>query len=156
MLYTITLWTHSLLRWALLALLLVAIVQGYQGWFGKKEWTEGNRKVSLFTMILSHVQLLVGFVLYLGVSPIVKAAMSSGKMMMKNKVYRFWTVEHITLMLIAIVLVQVGYSMAKRAKEDQARFKSTALYFTFALIAILVAIPWPFRDQIGRGLLPGF
>jgi NADH:ubiquinone oxidoreductase subunit 2 (subunit N) len=71
---------------------------------------------------------------------------------MKNNVFRFFTVEHSLMMLIAIVLITVGHSKAKKATTDEKKFKTLAIFFTLALIIILAAIPWPFREVgMGRG-----
>jgi membrane protein DedA with SNARE-associated domain len=141
--YGITLWLHSQLRWVLLIVLLLAIVQSYQGWFGNKPWTDKNKKLNLITLIASHLQLVIGLLLYFALSPIVQSALKNMKGAMKHKTLRFWAVEHIALMIIALVLIQIGYSKAKRAKEDVQKHKSAALFFTFGLLAILAAIPWP-------------
>lgn len=131
---------HSGLRWILLVLLVLTIIKAFSGWFGNKEFTSGDKKVALFTLITTHIQLVLGFVLYF-ISPKV---VFSGETM-GNSILRFYTVEHITLMLIAIGLITAGYSMSKRTEESQAKFKKLAIYFTIGLILILVAIPWPFR-----------
>ncbi|CAN0486723.1 unnamed protein product, partial [Laminaria digitata] len=36
------------------------------------------------------------------------------------------------------------------------KFKVAAIGFTFGLLIMLAAIPWPFREGIGRALFPSF
>ncbi len=137
---------HSVNRWLVLVFLLLAIITAFQGWFGKKTYTEGDRKKALFTLIFTHIQFLLGLILYF-ISPYVKH--ESG--IMKDALYRFYTVEHFVMMLIAVVLITIGYSVSKRRTVDLAKFKTTAIYYLIALVIILAAIPWPFRANLGGG-----
>ena len=130
---------HSGIRWIFLALLIYAVINAFLKWRGNKPFTEGDRKVGLFTFITSHIQLLLGLILYF-ISPKVGAMNAE---VMKNATARFFTVEHITMMLLAIILISIGYSGAKRAADSTAKFKKTFIFFLIALILVLVAIPWP-------------
>lgn len=141
---------HSLMRWVALILLVVAAVQAWQAWKGQKPWTPTNKKLSLFSMIAVDIQLLLGIILFLGVSPTIKLAFQNMKMAMKNRGIRFFLVEHTFLMFVAIVLVHVGFAKAKRLEDDNQKHKAVAIYFTAALVAILIAIPWPFISKIAR------
>ena len=97
---------HSGLRWIVLLLLIAAVFTSLGRWQGRNAFTDGNRKLYLFTLISVHTQLLLGLVL-LFISPKVDFSL------MSDKVYRFFSVEHTTGMLIAIVLITIGYSRAK-------------------------------------------
>lgn len=142
---------HSLLRWVLLLLLIAAIIKAFRGKNGGVQFTAGDRKISLFTMISAHLQLILGGFLY-AVSPTVQSAISNMGASMKDGVARFWAVEHISMMIIAIALLTIGHIKCKKAVGDQAKFKAQATYFTLGLILILASIPWPFREVgLGRG-----
>lgn len=145
--------THSLLRYILLIFILISILKAFSGWFGKKSYLPGDKKVALFTLISAHLQLVVGLILYF-VSPTVKIGLEDMGAAMKDPGLRFWSVEHISMMLIAIVLITVGYSTAKRGKDDEAKHKKIAIFFLLALIVIFLAIPWPW-SAISRGWMPG-
>ena len=132
---------HSGIRWIFLALLIYAVINAFLKWRGNKNYTEGDRKVGLFTFITSHIQLLLGLVLYF-ISP--KVGSMSAEVM-KNATARFFTVEHITMMLLAIILISIGYSRAKKAVDSGVKFKRTFIFYLIALILVLVAIPWPPR-----------
>ena len=140
---------HSLLRWVLLLLLITVVVKALQGRNGGKAFGPGDRKLSLFTMISAHLQLVFGAFLYM-ISPTVQQSLQNMGATMKDSINRFWAVEHITMMIISIALLTIGHIKAKRATSDQDKFKAQALYFTIALLLILVAIPWPFRE-VGAG-----
>ncbi len=123
---------HSGLRYILLILLILAIVDSYSK---KSEVSFEKRGLALGTLIITHIQVLLGFILYF-ISPKVQFVSE----MMKDSVLRFYGVEHITGMLIAVILITIGFSKAKKKG-----YKSIFVYYLAALILILVSIPWPFR-----------
>ncbi|TAE35838.1 MAG: cytochrome B [Runella slithyformis] len=126
---------HSGLRYVVLGLLLGAIAIA----FSKKD--AGTSKIYLFAMVSTHVQLLLGLALYTW-SPKVNFSM------MKDAFYRFYNVEHLTGMIIAIVLITIGYSKAKRMNTAK-RHKTVLLFYSLGLLIILASIPWPFRANLG-------
>lgn len=137
---------HSGLRWVVLILLIIAVVQAFRKWQGKAEYTEGDRKLALYTLIAVHVQLIIGLVLYFFASPNVH--FTGG--VMGEAVFRFYTVEHFFLMILAIVLVTIGYSRAKKKVAGADKFKTTFIFYGISLLLILLGIPWPFRG-LGAG-----
>ncbi len=132
---------HSFLRWVLLLLLIVGLIKAYVGWLGKKPFTAGDKKVHLFLMIAAHIQLLLGIVLYT-MSKLVAAGLSDMGFAMKDTQLRFWAVEHIAAMVIAIVLITIGRSKSKKAELDVNKHKFPAIFYTIAILIILWAIPW--------------
>lgn len=140
--YTGLLHLHNLLRYAIVILLIIVTVKSFIGWLGKKQYTASDNKLSLFLFISAHLQLLIGLTLYF-ISPIVESSLSSMAEAMKNNVLRFWAVEHILSMIIGIAIITVGRIMAKKGKDDLAKFRRQAVYFLLAMILIFSAIPWP-------------
>lgn len=136
---------HSGLRWVVLFLLIYAIYNAFAKKSKGVDWTDSDKKISLFAMIFTHVQLLIGLILYF-ISPLVN--FSEG--FMKNPIYRFYSVEHISLMLVAIALITVGYSKSKRSTDSSQKFSTVAKFYLLGLILILISIPWPFRN-LGAG-----
>lgn len=129
---------HSGLRWVVLALLVAATFMSLLKWRSNAPYTEGGRKLNLFTMIFMHIQLLLGLVLFF----------MSGRVdfsQMKDAMFRFFSVEHSVMMLLAIALVTIGYSKSKKATEEAKKYKTVFIYYGIALLLVLVAIPWPFR-----------
>ena len=142
---------HSFLRWALLLLMIVSIVKAAMSTSGKNPYTSSDRKRTLFTMIAAHLQLVIGVVLYLQ-STIVQSGLGNMGAAMKNSTLRYWTVEHITMMIIAIVFITIGNIRSKKMDTDASKYKQVLIWFGLALLVIIVAMPWPFRpDGIGRG-----
>lgn len=134
---------HSGLRWVVLILLLTAIAQAFSGMSGNKPF---NRKFALFSLISCHIQLVIGLTLYFIGSYYSKLpdTVTDETMISVN---RFFRMEHIAMMVIAIALITVGNSRAKKAATDKAKHKSIAVFFTIGLLLILASIPWPFMAK---------
>ena len=126
---------HSGFRYIVFILVLLAIIQSLLGWLGKKPYTGTNLKINLFALISAHTQLLIGIVLYF-LSPNVQF----NGFTMKNSVTRYFTVEHWVMMLIAIVLITVGYSKSKKLILPEGKHKIVAIYYLTAFFVIIVTI----------------
>ena len=140
--YTGLLHLHNLLRYVVVILLIIAVFKSFIGWFAKKEYTAFDNKVSLFLLISAHLQLVIGLGLYF-MSPIVEAALSNFGETMKDPTLRYWGVEHIASMIVGIAIITLGRIMAKKGKDDSAKFRRQAVYFVLAMVLIFSAIPWP-------------
>jgi hypothetical protein len=125
--------------WAYLALLLlvVAVVNSLIGMSGKKEFTAKDKKIALFGLIATHIQLVVGLVLYF-VSPLGSALLGQ----MSDAAARLTSLEHPLTNIIAITLITIGWSKHKKAATPAAKFKSIAIFFLLGLLLILSRIPW--------------
>ncbi len=122
---------HSILRYVILILVLISIFQAITA--GNKPYTPANKKINLFTLISAHTQLLIGFVLYF-ISPMVDFSQ------MKNPIYRYWNVEHVSMMILAVVLITIGYSKSKKAIGDKAKHRAIYIYYTIAVVIVLLGI----------------
>lgn len=141
---------HSLLRWLALVAIVIAIFQSLRGMMSRKDYTAQDNRWSLITLIAFHLQLVLGLVLYFGKGWHTQIGE------MSNKVVRFWSLEHLVAMLIAIALVTIGRISAKKATSAKVKHKRQFGYFLIALLIVLSNIPWPFREPgIARGLFPG-
>ncbi|NQY66483.1 MAG: cytochrome B [Flavobacteriales bacterium] len=140
---------HSTFRYVILILLISAIVKSISGWLQKGDYKKGHDKLSLFTMIFAQIQMTIGLILYF-TSDIVSIAHSDFGAAMKVPALRFWGVEHIFGMLIAVTLITLGRRVAKNANEDVLKHRKTAIYFICALVIIFITIPWPF-SEVARG-----
>jgi hypothetical protein len=143
--YTTFVHIHSGLRWLVLAFILIAIINAAVKIYRKSAANQKDCIFNRLSMILMHLQLVFGLVLYFISPKIVFSAAS-----MKDSLTRFFLVEHSALMIIAIVLVTIGYIKSDRAVDLIRKQKLLLIYYGFALILILVAIPWPFR-ALGAG-----
>ncbi|HEX2628321.1 MAG TPA: hypothetical protein VHM26_04900 [Chitinophagaceae bacterium] len=136
---------HNVLRWLILLLLVVVILQA----IGKKT---AIRKTSLWLLICTHLTFVVGlYLLIAGKKYGLINGIPEGISVMKNDYYRFFIVEHPAMMLVAVVLITIA-----RKKAKLLNYKATTWLLFIALLFILAAIPWPFRGiGEGRPWLPG-
>ncbi len=141
---------HNLLRWVILILLLISIVQAFSAKNNPSSATS-LKKTSLFLLISAHLTLVLGIYQWFAGDLGFRAIQNSGMgVVMKNAASRFWAVEHLTGMLIAIILITIA-----RGKVKRSAYSATSWLYVLALIAILVSVPWPFREGIGRPWFPG-
>lgn len=145
---------HSLLRWAVLLFGVLTLINALSGFIKKRVYTNSDDKSNLFFMISCDVQLLLGLLLYFGNGWFEKLKDMGNSM--KDPYNRFFTMEHLSVMLLAWILVHIGRASVKRAKTDAAKHKKMLIFFGTALILILVSIPWPFRPVIGKPLFHWF
>ncbi|HCY89650.1 MAG TPA: hypothetical protein DHV17_05265 [Chitinophagaceae bacterium] len=152
----ITLILHNLLRWAVLIFGAWTVLNALTGKFGNRSYSGNDNRSNLLFMISCDIQLLLGLILYF--SGIWFEKMKGGGMaeVMKNKYDRFFTVEHLSMMLIAWILVHVGRSAVKRASTDSAKHSKMLVFFGIAFVLIIASIPWPFREEIARPLFRWF
>ena len=153
--YSALLGLHSWLRWAVLILAVLAVVRALGG-RGGRPWTSGDDNVGRWFIISLDTQFLIGLILYAFVSPITtQIIFPDFGGAMRNSMLRFWAVEHLVGMTIAIALAHVGRGKARKATSDARKHALSALFFGLALIVLLASIPWPGMPA-GRPLLRGF
>ena len=141
--YTTLQFLHS--YWAYLVLLIVvlATLNALVGYFTKKEYAPKDFRISLFALIVTHLQLIIGLALYF-VSPLGMQAISNNGMsaVMKDSALRLNVVEHPIVMILVVVFITVGYSKHKKKLVSAPKFKMLAIFYTIALILMLSRIPW--------------
>ena len=143
--YAAMLHSHSIIRYFILILLVIVVVKSVLGWLSNKPYTNFDNKLSLYLVIFTHLQLVAGLVLYF-ISPSVQF----NDQTMSNDQIRMWTVEHVTMMLVAIVLITVARSTSKRMSTDVGRHRRMAVFNIIALVIIVGAIVMSGRGLIGQ------
>ena len=121
---------HSGLRWIVLALLIYAIFNAFKKWRSGEAFLPQDKKANLFALIAVHIRPKVSF----------------GPETMKDSYARFFAVEHMSMMIIAIILITLGYSLSKRAINAPKKFKQTFIFYLIGLLIMLLSIPWPFQS----------
>lgn len=132
---------HSYWAYLVVIILIAAVINALIGYAGKKEYSAKDFRVSLFTLIVSHIQLLLGLILYF-VSPRFSDWSELGGKVMSDSVSRLYLVEHPLINIIAIVLITIGYSKHKKKLTSSPKFKTILIFYTLALICFLSRIPW--------------
>ncbi|MFV9549733.1 hypothetical protein [Algibacter sp. PT7-4] len=133
---------HSYWAYLVLIILIIAAANAIIKTIGDKEYEANDFRKSLFTLIVSHIQLLIGIVLYF-VSPRLQLFSESGMgEIMKDAVNRLYLVEHPLVNIIAVALITIGYSKHKKKLTSKAKLKTIAIFYTMALVLFLSRIPW--------------
>lgn len=133
---------HSYLAYIVLAILVFAVFNAITGWLGKREFTlHKDLRISLFALIFSHIQLLIGLILYFVSDSGLKAIQALG-MSGLNSAARLLAVEHPFTNIIAIVLITIGWSKHKKTDDSTAKFKRIGIFYGIGLLLILSRIPW--------------
>jgi len=139
---------HSSFRYLVLLLIIAAIADALIAMSSGKAYNKTSKLLALGALIFSHIQLLVGLLLYFlgpkGLNTIVRV-----EGFMKDSVARFYAVEHISMMIIAIALITVGYSRGKKQEESKRKYKIVAIFYGLGLLIIFAMIPWPFMKEFG-------
>lgn len=130
--------------WAYLAvmLLLFATINAISGLVKKRDFKDQDLRISLFTLIVMHIQLLIGLGWYF-MSPPYKLLKANGMgETMKDGAIRLLAVEHPLMMIVAIVFITIGWSKHKKKDTDNGKFKTIAVFYGLALLFVLSRIPW--------------
>jgi hypothetical protein len=149
-LYEFVLSLHSIVRWAVIAFGVIALLQALIGVFAAGEPGTASKRLGLVFLLSLDIQVLMGIALHVFLSPVTKQGMQDMGAAMKDPTTRFWVVEHGLAMLVALVLVHVGRLLARRAKSERAAHSRRFVTTLLALALIGWATPWPFT-AVERG-----
>jgi hypothetical protein len=132
---------HSYWAYLVLALFIFAVLNAVIGLTQKKQFTDKDLRIGLFTLIVSHIQLLIGLGWYF-MSPWYQALKEDAATVIGDKATRLLAVEHPTMMILALVFITIGWSKHKKKSTDAAKFKTFVIFYGLGLVFILSKIPW--------------
>ena len=133
---------HSYWAYIVLITLIFAAVNAIMGLTSKKEFSAKDLRISLFALITSHIQLIIGFIAYYMSDYYVTMKSTGMGEVMKNSELRKILVEHPLVGIIAIALITIGFSKHKKKTTNAAKFKTIAVFYSIALLLVLSRIPW--------------
>ena len=133
---------HSGWAYITLIILIFAVFNAIKGLTSKKEFEDKDLRISLFTLIVAHIQLILGFIAYFASAQFAFLKENGMGASMKDAGIRLVVVEHPLMMILAIVLITVGFSKHKKKESDKAKFKTIAIFYGIALLFVLSKIPW--------------
>lgn len=133
---------HSGWAYITLIILIFAVVNAVIGLTSKKEFKDKDLRISLFTLIIAHLQLIIGFIAYFISAQFAYVLDNGMGAAMKEPEIRLFVIEHPLMMILAIVLITMGFSKHKKQTTDMGKFKTVALYYGIALVFVLSRIPW--------------
>ncbi|WP_159244099.1 hypothetical protein [Tenacibaculum maritimum] len=132
---------HSYWAYIVVAILAYAVINAIIGLVQKKEFTQKDFRIGLFTLIAAHIQLLIGLSWYF-MSPWYKFLKANGGEVMKDSTARLLAIEHPIMMVVAIILITIGWSKHKKQTSNITKFKTFAIFYGLALLLVLARIPW--------------
>ena len=139
--YAILKTVHSYWAFLVLILLIGIVINSLIGRFSGRLFSSKDLRISLLGLIFSHIQLLIGFILYF-VSPWFDQFSQLGMEIMKNPESRLYLIEHPLINIIAIILITMGWSMHKRQSDSSKKFLRIGLFYGLGLLFLLTRIPW--------------
>ena len=140
---------HNAMRWLVLISLVYAIFRAYRGLRLRSTFSKADNSIRHWTATIVHIQMLLGIILYTQ-SPLVKKFWEDNQEDSLGFDLTFFGVIHISMMLLAVVLITIGSAKAKRKELDSEKSKTMLMWFTLGLLIILIAIPWPFSPLANR------
>lgn len=147
--YSSLIFFHSIFRWLVLVSLIVAILTAFKGYSLGSIFTKRHDSIRHWTATISHIQLMIGSVLYF-TSPFIKYILANFKQASQQREMLFFGVIHISLMFVSILVITIGSALSKRQPADRKKFKTMLVWFSAAFFVILIAIPWPFSPFANR------
>lgn len=139
---------HNVVRWVVVIAAVLAAGNAYRGWLAKTPFEPRDARLGTVFTGAMDLQVLLGIVVYI-VSPLTSEVFEDFGGAMGDETLRFYGVEHGLVMIVAAALAHVGTARARKADDDVASFRTQAIWYSVAILAILFAIPWD------RALLPG-
>ncbi|WP_044400649.1 hypothetical protein [Lacinutrix sp. Hel_I_90] len=130
---------HSYWAYLVFLMMIIAAANALIKHFGKKEYDPKDFRIALFTLIVSHIQLLIGIVLWFAADYFGESTM---KDVMGNDALRSNAVEHPLTMIIAVALITIGYSKHKKKLTSAGKLKPLAIFYTIALALVIIKLPW--------------
>jgi hypothetical protein len=141
--YTLLLFAHSYVRWALLIGAVMVTARAFSGWRAARPWTKRHQTALRFLVRVTDVQLVIGVLLYLWSSPISAAFFADPRHTIHDHVLRFFGVEHVTMMLIAAGVLHAGWRRVRGATSDVVRHRTAARWTGAFLTIVCTSVPWP-------------
>ncbi len=132
---------HSYWAYLTLLILIFAVVNAFIGFTKKKQFTDKDLRIGLFTLIVFHIQLLISLTLYF-VSPWFNLLTNDSELVLKTKEVKLLALEHPIMMVLAILFITIGWSKHKNKTTDVAKFKTFVNFYGIGLFLILLRIPW--------------
>jgi len=141
--YDFLLFTHSWLRWLVLVAALIAVARAVSGVSTRRPWTPVDERAGLWLTASLDLQMLLGLILYIFLSPVTKSAFVDMAAAMQAAPIRFFVVEHPVGMIVAIALAHVGRARVRKAGDSESRHRQALVFFGLSLLVMLLSMPWP-------------
>lgn len=149
--YSYLLISHSWLRWIVLIALLYAIGKAYSGVRTDRPFSKSDSRLLFATTRLTTIQFLLGIGLYF-TSPLTQYFLNNFSEAVHEREPRFFGLEHVTIMVIAVAILEMGAAKVKRQHDDRLKFQTMLRWLVIGLLLILSSVPWSFSPFTARPL----
>ncbi|TWR24612.1 hypothetical protein FPZ42_16070 [Mucilaginibacter achroorhodeus] len=153
--YTPLLALHSATRWLVLLFVIIMLIRSFWAFGATAKYTLWDSRLRVITSSVLHIQLVFGVWLYI-ISPVVSYFWQHFKQAVHMREIRFFGMEHVFMMLAAIIIMTIGIVKVKRQPTDQLKFKTQLIWFSIGLLIIFTSIPWAFSPLIHRPWIRNF
>ena len=151
--YTALLFLHSWIRWLVIFSGIAALGGAVNGVTTRRAWLPADDLRSRLFVISLDVQVLIGLILYV-ISPVTRSGFGDMALTMRDSILRFYVVEHLVGMLIAIALAHVGRARVRKQSDAAKQHRTVLVFVALSLVIMLLSIPWPGMPG-GRALFRG-
>lgn len=152
MVYNVVLEVHSIVRWLVILTALFALIRAITGLSFKRGYMGMDNRAGLWFTIAMDIEMLLGIILYFFLSPITTRALQDFSSVVNSSAGRFFSLEHVVAMVIAVAVAHIGRRLVQRAPDAAQKHRGTLIWYGLSLLIVLAAIPWPFLSY-GRPLL---
>lgn len=140
--YSVFVDVHSVLRYVVLFMLLAVIIRFGFAKISRRQFNRTDDRLNLLALAVVHLQFLIGLIIYF-TSPMIRAAMADMAAAMQDENLRFWAVEHITLMTLAVIMITIGrIRTRKNGLRSDEKFRRLLIFNSIGLVLIIAGIPW--------------
>ncbi len=141
MYYDVIKTVHSYWAFLVIIILTLIVINSIIAKFSGRAFNTKDLRLSLFGLIFSHIQLLIGFILYF-TSPWFNQFYQIGMDLLKNAESRLYLIEHPLINIVAIIFITLGWSLHKRQLDSSKKFLRIGMFYGLGLIFLLSRIPW--------------
>ena len=141
MYYDVIKTVHSYWAFLVIIILTLIVINSIIAKFSGRAFNTKDLRLSLFGLIFSHIQLLIGLILYF-TSPWFNQFYQIGMDLLKNAESRLYLIEHPLINIVAIILITLGWSLHKRQLDSSKKFLRIGMFYGLGLIFLLSRIPW--------------
>jgi cytochrome c biogenesis factor len=148
--FSVLLFFHSIFRWLVLTSLCCSIFVAARKYLKKAPFTKSDNSLRHWTATIAHIQLMIGMVMYFKSTTVAQFRAFGHDPARGIDEPFFFGLIHISLMIMAIIIITIGSAVSRRQEEDHKKFRLMLIFFVAALVIILAAIPWPFSPLSQR------
>lgn len=140
--YPVFLSIHHYLSWGVVLVLILAAGKAWKSLLFKNRWTSTDTILASLLTVGADLQLLLGIVLYAALSPVTRQAFNNFGAAIADPGIRFFAVEHIAMMVVAVIILYIVKSRVRKAQFNARKHRMSAIWNTVALALVLFSIPW--------------